>query len=389
MKYSYKLYNSISEIDLKDWQAVINQSKSNVFMDVRFLKIMEKSMSSDSQFWHIIFYDEKGNPHGCTSLSSFKTDLSIIANQTTKKFVTFLRQKFSSLLWIKVLFCGLPISLGQNHLLFTPEANQVEIIKLLDRILQEIATRENAKLIVYKEFDSQESQQLDILSQFGYQRAESLPMNHFQPKFVKFSDYYAALKSKYRKHIRKSKDKFETAGMHICQLSGSEKILPIYTSEVHQLYEAVVNKSKTRLETLPLLFFHELARNFPQQVFLTVAYHHQKIVGFMYSLHHDSCFYCLFCGFDFSLNSESDLYFNLAYAALEQALNFPLCDIEVGQTADAFKARLGCYQKPLFMYIKGMGFILELLVKTLFKLLFPAPLTAPSYNIFRNENKIT
>ena len=386
MKYSYKLYNSIQELDLNDWQQVVDQSKSKVFMDVRFLLTMEKSMNSYSRFWHIIFYDETGTPHACASLSNFKTDLSIIANKTTKRFVCFLRKKFPSCLYINVLFCGLPISLGQNHLLFTPEANQAEIIKLLDRIIQEIAISEKASLIVYKEFDSEECQQLDILLQFGYRRAGSLPMNHFKPNFINFNDYCAALRSNYRKHIRKSRDKFKNAGMHLFQLQDPEKILQIYTPEVHQLYEAVVQKSKTRLETLPLIFFHELAINFPNQVFFTLAYYHEKIVGFMCSLHYGSFFYCLFCGLDFSLNSESDLYFNLAYGALEQALNFHLSDIEVGQTADAFKARLGCYQKPLYIYVKGVGFIQNWLVKTLFKLLFPTPLPAPSYNIFKQNH---
>ena len=385
LMYTYKLYNSTQAIDLNDWQQVFDQSKSNLFMDVRFLLTMEKSMSDHSKFWHIIFYDENGNAHGCASLSSFKTDLSIIANQTTKKFVTFVRKKFPSFLWINVLFCGLPISLGQNHLLFTPEANQTEIIKLLDRILHQIATDEKARLIVYKEFDSDESQQLDLLSHFGYLRAQSLPMNHFKPNFLEFNDYYIALKSKYRKQIRKSKDKFENTGMHICQLQTSEKILQIYTPEVHQLYETVVNKSKTKLETLPLMFFHELAINFPNQVYLTLAYQHEKIVGFMCSLRNESCFYCLFCGLDFSLNPESDLYFNLAYGAIELALNFPLSNIEVGQSADAFKARIGCYQNPLYLYVKGMGFMEELLLKTLFKFIFPAPLPVPSYNIFKSK----
>ncbi|MDJ0899821.1 MAG: GNAT family N-acetyltransferase [Xenococcus sp. MO_188.B8] len=384
MKYSYKIYNSIQELDLNHWQQVINKSKSKVFMDVRFLLTMEKSLNNDSRFWHIIFYDDTGAPHACASLSSFQTDLSIIADKTTKKFVNFLRKIFPSFLHIKILFSGLPVSLGQNHLLFIPEANQTEIIKLLNRIIQEIAITEKAKLIVYKEFDSKQSQQLDVLLQLGYLRAESLPMNYFQPNFGNFNDYYAALRSNYRKHIRKSQDKFANAGMYLMQLQDPEEIIQIYTPEVHKLYEAVVNKSKTRLETLPLTFFHELARNFPYQVFLTLAYYQKKIVGFMYSLEHKSIAYCLFCGFDFSLNSETDLYFNLAYGALEEALNFELSDIEVGQTADAFKARLGCYQKPLYIYVKGVGSIFNLLVKTLSKFLFPAPLKTPSHKIFKS-----
>jgi hypothetical protein len=144
-----------------------------------------------------------------------------------------------------------------------------------------------------------------------------------------------------------------------------------------------VNKSKTKLESLPIGFFHGLVRAFPDRVFLTVAYRHTKVVGFIYSLHYKSVFYCLFCGLDVDLNPESDLYFNLAYGALEQALSLDLSRIEVGQTADKFKSRMGCYREPLYFYVKGVGFLYNWAVKLLFKVLFPTPLFTPLNNIFR------
>jgi predicted N-acyltransferase len=383
LRYSYRIYDSIQELDLDSWQQIFYKTNNTVFMDIDFLSVVEKSMQDVSKFWYIIFYDQSGSPHACTCLSSFKVDPLILAHQQVKKITYFFRKFYDKFLYITILFCGLPISLGQNHLLFIPEANQVKIIELLEDIMQGLARTEKASLIVCKEFNISECQQIDILLQLGYCRAESLPMNHFQPSFLNFDHYYNALKSNYRKHIKKSINKFKSAGLHLVQVKDSAEILRLYTSEVHQLYEAVANKSKTKLEILPIGFFQGLVRAFPDRVFLTVAYRHKKIVGFIYSLHYESVFYCLFCGFDLSLSPESDLYFNLAYGALEQALSLDLSSIEVGQTADKFKSRMGCYQKPLYFYVKGVGFLHNWAVKTLFKVLFPTPLLTNFNNVFR------
>jgi predicted N-acyltransferase len=152
---------------------------------------------------------------------------------------------------------------------------------------------------------------------------------------------------------------------------------------MHQLYEAVVQKSENRLEILPVTFFRELAINFPGQVLFTLVYKDDQIVAFNCSLCTVSNVHYLFCGLDYSLNAESDLYFNLMYGALDEALKQNVTAIYFGQTADSFKARLGSYKTPLYLYIKGTGFILNWLVRKSFNMLFPKPPLVSSYNIYK------
>jgi hypothetical protein len=63
----------------------------------------------------------------------------------------------------------------------------------------------------------------------------------------------------------------------------------------------------------------------------------------------------LYAGFDYRLNDKLDLYFNLMYAGLDRALRKRASKIHVGQGADAFKARIGCYSEPLYVFAKGLG----------------------------------
>ncbi|MDM9384585.1 GNAT family N-acetyltransferase [Chlorogloeopsis sp. ULAP01] len=381
--YSYKLYNSILDVDLDDWKQVCQTSDSNVYMDIGFLLTIEKTMAGFSKFWYVIFYDQNGNPSACTSLSTFKADLGVVASKSTKEFITHVRRLLPSFLYLNVLFCGLPISIGKNHLIFVENANQELILKLLDSIMNTIVAKEKIKLTIYKEFNSQECNQLDALLQLNYLKAESLPMHSFQAKFANFSEYCAALKSHYRNDIKRSKRKFEKAGLRVVQLKDTEKILQIYTPEIHQLYEAVVQKSENQLETLPISFFRELAIYFPGQLLFTLVYKDDKIVAFNCSICTQSSVHYLFCGLDYSLNAESDLYFNLMYAALDEALKQNVSKIDFGQTADTFKAKLGSYQTPLYMYIKGTGFLLNWIIRKSLNILFPNPALVPSYNIYK------
>lgn len=383
MSYSYKLYNSIFDVDLDDWKFVCQESNSNAYMDIRIFIAIEKTMVNFSKLWYVIFYDDNGNPVACTSLSTFQSDLGIVASQKAKKIISYIRRLFPFFLYLNVLFCGLPISIGKNHLIITKNANHQLIINLLDSLMKTIAAKEKAKLAIYKEFNSEECNQLDALLHLGYLRADSLPMHSFKATFSNFAEYCAALKSHYRNDINRSRRKFEKAGLRIVQLKDTEKILQIYTPEMHQLYEAVVQKSENRLEILPVTFFRELAINFPGQVLFTLVYKDDQIVAFNCSLCTTSNIHYLFCGLDYSLNAESDLYFNLMYRALDEALKHNVPDIHFGQTADTFKARLGSYQTPLYLYIKGTGFMFNWLVRKSFNMLFPKPPLVPSYNIYK------
>ena len=78
-----------------------------------------------------------------------------------------------------------------------------------------------------------------------------------------------------------------------------------------------------------------------------------QIIAFGWCLHAGEDYHALYAGLDDQYNDELDLYFNLSYAVLDRALQKRPAKIYFGQTADAFKARLGCYPEPLYVFAKG------------------------------------
>ncbi len=218
-------------------------------------------------------------------------------------------------------------------------------------------------IIVYKEFGSDDLAWMDALLDLGYGRIPTQPMQFFRPSFANFAQYCAALSSHYRKQITRSMRKMKSAGVELSIVTDPQEILRLYTAEVHDLHSQMVAKAEINIEVLPIEFFHELASRLQGKVELVALSKDARIIAIGWCLQDASSYHLLYAGLDYQLNHEMDLYFNLMYATLDRALQKQVAKIHVGQTADAFKARLGCYAEPLYAFAKGRGVVMSRLVR--------------------------
>lgn len=210
-------------------------------------------------------------------------------------------------------------------------------------------------------------------------------MFSFNPVFADFEQYTAALKAKYRGNINRAKKNFRERGFQITHVQDHEMILNLFTPQLYRLYEFVVQKSQHRFEVLPIEFFHEIVKNFRGQILLSIAERDAYKAGFIISLITKKKFYFLFLGLDYQINFESNIYYNLFYEVLAQALQSDVKSIQIGQTADTFKARLGCASTPLHVYLKGNTPFFKFLLNILGKDLLPELEESQTYNVFKQN----
>jgi Acetyltransferase (GNAT) domain len=387
MAYSFRIYDAIAHCPPEDWNQVCRSAGAGIYMRPDFISVVETAFAQENRFWHLVFYDEEAVPVACTSACMFNVDLVTLAGPRLKKAVQAVRWYLPEWAKTKVLFCGLPVSLGQNHLAIRPGTDCEQLLRLLDTVLAtDLALRGKARLIVYKEFDALACEALKPLAAAGYYRAECPASYLFQAEYKDFSEYCAALNSHYRNDIRRSQRKFERAGLSTAHLNDPAEILRLYDHNVHRLYEAVVEKSEMKLERLPIEFFRGLARQFPGQVSLTVIRRKNRVVAFNWGLHDGPAFYFVFCGIDYRENANADLYFNLMYHQLDYALGCGPEYVNVGQTADSFKLRLGCRPRSLYFYVKGVGPLSYALVRKFARVLFPKRPAFAEYSIFKTKS---
>lgn len=377
-----RVVGSVADLSRDDWSKVRDVDAS-VFADPRFLAAVERAFPQ-ARCRHAIVYDGTARPCAWASLSSFTVDVATLAGRASRAFVDRLRAVFPTFGRLRTVFVGLPVSLGQSHLAVAPDADVDEVLGALDHLCREIAARDQAWLIVWKEFDDAGAARLEPLRARGYERAETPAMHELSARFADFGEYRRALKSHYRADVRRSERKFEASGLRVAHLHDAEAIARIYTPAVHRLYEAVVARSAVKLELLPVEFFQQLVRRFPGRVSLTTICDGDRIVAFNWGLLDGRVHRFLFCGMDYTRH-DADLYFNLMYHQLDDALRLGPERIDVGQTADQFKARLGCRASPRHVYVKACHRLTHAALQHGFSLLFPPRPLSPTHAVFREE----
>lgn len=384
--YSLSLATTIAERGSDEWHAACG-GHADAVMDPRFLRAVEKSMATQARFHNVVFRDCAGEPAGAAFLSLYTVDGLLLAAERWKKFATQVRRLWPNFLKVPVLFCGCPVSTGESHLRIASDADHLTMLRQLDRLLVRLARQQHIPAIVFKDIGPREVAHTDALLELGYLRADSLPMNSFPTRFRDFNHFCDSLRSRYRRQIVRSRKKLQRAGLRVVHRRGGTGFDELYTDDVHRLYLAVLNRAPIQLERLPAQFFRELARQLPQDSAFTLIYQGERIVGFTCGLFHQQSYHNFFCGFDYELNEGAELYFNLLYADLDYALHQNVRSIQVGQTADEYKLRVGCYREPRYFYVKVREPLLQLLLRAAGPSLFPPAPCANEHNLFRQSTE--
>jgi predicted N-acyltransferase len=208
-------------------------------------------------------------------------------------------------------------------------------------------------------------------------------MNYFPTRFRDFDHFLASVRGRYRNQIKRSQKKFTQSGLRVVHARGAEHLDALFTEDTYRLYLSVLEQAEVKLECLPAEFFRELARQFPEETAFTFIYQGERIVAFVCGVFHGDEYLNLFCGLDYGLNEEADLYFNLMFHDVDFALRSGVRSLHVGQTADEFKSRMGCHTRPRYFYVKVRAPLGASLLRAARPWLFPPVLPAPERNLFR------
>jgi hypothetical protein len=383
MGWSHRLFESVADIDLADWEKVRSACGNPIFSDPRFLAAVETGLGKSYRIWHVIVYDTVLRPIACASLSIVAIDALDFADPRLSALAGYIPIVGRRLRNIRLLVCGLPFSAGQNGLVLSVPGDGPRVLAALDEVVCGLSAQNKINGIIYKEFTKDELLWAQPLRELGYRCVDSLPMYYFQPAFRDFAHYLGSLRSHPRYLVNKSLRKRNNAGLEISVLTDPRDIASAYTADVHGLYLQTHAKSEYKLELLTAKFFLEIAARLAGQVDLLLVSKASTIVAACWLLRDKATYYFLYAGIDYSLNEETDLYFNVMYAALEHALKAGVSRIQIGQTSSTFKARIGCYPESLYMFVKGRGPIVGPLVRFASHLLVAQEPATPRFKVFK------
>jgi predicted N-acyltransferase len=381
---------SIHEVDEKLWDSI--NAKKDLFHTHRFLRSVEDAKVENANFWYFLFYSEE-TLVGTAVLSSFIVSLDLFIGGMVQKLILALRLFLPHLLKVKILFCGLPISIGKNGLAISNPSWGEELLRLLVKEMEQIAHKHEIQMICFKEFPRDEDQGIDILTKFQFLRAHSIPYVRMKIQWENFQSYLGAMRHNYRRHVLRSLKKLGHSEPLIQTRFSSDMrsdkpalVLANHSfcshRQFYNLYLEVMDHAEIKLETLNEAFFENFYKNMNEDMEVLALVKGEQILAAAIVTAYQNVMTFLLAGLDYSKLNENDIYFNLLYGIVSRALQRGCTRLDLGQTPYWLKQCIGGQETPVYFYIRAERLYLHLFLRAFQRWLFPE-VTLPSLRVFR------
>ena len=202
-----------------------------------------------------------------------------------------------------------------------------------------------------------------------FAKMPTLPSVILQNSFTSYEAYLSKMRAHYRYRLLKAQKRFETV-----------KIIenPTFDSSLYTLYEAVYARS-----SYPLVKnTHDFFQTFPGKI--TAFYAGEKPLGFCQYHIGDDTLTFMFCGLDYESLKTYDTYLNILQYLVARGIEHGVKTIDLGQTTEEIKLKLGGSLKPLNLYYHHHSVILRNLAKWIMPLLGYTH-DHPDYHVFKTE----
>jgi len=389
-----KTFRSIHDIDPGKWDSITNSQ--NIFTSHRFLCSIEDANIENSTFWYLVFY--KGNLElGSAVLSSNKVSLDLFMDKKSQALIRKLRKYFPNLLRVKMLFCGLPISIGHNSINISNSSYYEPFIEALNHQMKIIASKYNVHFLSLKEFLEDETIWADELLKFGYLKIESIPYVSIKIRWQDFSQYLNELRYGYRRQINKSLLNAENNVPIIyhyddthCSDMKCHKLVLYKASEFsptkfYKLYHQVIKRAVNKLEELNEEFFKYLLKRMDEDIMILAIEIENDIVGAAIIIKEKKKLTYLLVGIDYNIQEHQLILMNLLYGIFKLAMDYG-CDIlDLGQTSYWLKQRLGGECTKEYFYLKSNRFLIHHLLNVSKRFLFQK-IKISSPRVFKKTN---
>lgn len=336
-----KVVKKIAEISFDDWNKVF----PNVLEGYHFLKTLDESNLDQFSLYYITVYERK-KLVGATVcfLVNYPLDTSI--NGPLRRITNRIKKIAPNIFSLKTLVCGMPI--GQGRIGITGHTDAV--MKAILRRMEQVAKKNKAAIIAFKDFDRTYTGMLDPLQKNGFSKFDSLPTTELNVWFKDFEEYLKTLSAANRYDLRR---KFKKVDNHVAiDLEIVADLKDNDLGDVYKLYLDIVQKHDMGFELLPIQFFKNLSKNMPKETKYFLWKIDNKLVMFLLSLSTDDFFIDYYVGLDYSVAHKYHLYFIKFRDTLNWCIKHKIKRYEMGTTGYEPKRRLGFDFIPLYLYVK-------------------------------------
>jgi len=164
------------------------------------------------------------------------------------------------------------------------------------------------------------------------------------------NDYEAELKHKYAQRFRKARKVWQQ--LQVRELGAEE--VETYSKSIFELYLQVAQNQSLSLGLLNASYLPVLKRQASDALCVWGIFEKNRMIAFASAWQSVSRLDMFYIGLNYEMKESYQLYFNILFFALEQAIQMGKSELVLGRTALEAKARLGCTPDYLntFLFIK-------------------------------------
>jgi hypothetical protein len=181
---------------------------------------------------------------------------------------------------------------------------------------------------------------------------KTLPAIILKNTFKSWEEYLLHLRSDYRRRLKKITR--TGAGTEFIKTSCST-----FDDKMYRQYLQVYSKSTAKLEKLSLAFF----KNLPPEFQLISCRKNGQTIGWNIILKSDHSLFFFLGGIDYQQNAENQTYLKLLTNIIAEGIAQGVDIIDLGQTAEIPKMRLGGHPQTKYMEARHSNFLFHRLLK--------------------------
>ncbi len=380
---SFVTFDSAEEVEKDHWNEILQNR--NIFLDLNYLKTLDSISRKNFQSRFVIVYNHT-EPYAIAYFQVIdfqagvlgellESKVNTVKSKRTQLFESYIGDNKDEVL-MRLLTCGNNIVSGEHAFLFKEKMPKQEEFKIIEDLIDRLSSREKLRgkvsAVMVKDFESPLLKKAKcFFSQDKYIEFSVEPnmVVDIPEKIKTVAEYIALFSKKYRnraKGILKHAAAITVKTLDFEELKKENK-------NIYKLYEMVYDHAKFKLVKLPETYFLDLKKNFPNKFSVTAFYYNEKMVAFSSGIEmSDSTLEAHYIGFDYELNKEIDLYQNMLYNFLEQAIALKKTRLNLGRTAGEIKSTIGAYAQELTCYIKPQNTVSRLVLKPFINFLQPS-----------------
>lgn len=380
-EFSFSLYEKAAAIPLADWDAITK--KNSIFLERDYLKILENCEHTKLTPRYAIIYF-KNQPCGIIyfQIVDFKAEVfgdlldkqvETIKSTRLNLFEKYVDSNKDGIL-LRLFTCGNNLVSGEYGYLFDdkvgPEQAHTLLLNLIDVVSKEEKLARTISAILLKDFHTP----LEPKALFKEEKYSDF---FVEPNLIvdiprgveTIEDYISLFSKKYRNRARSIFKNLE--GVEIKHLSLAE--IQFHEGDLYKLYDSIFDKAKFKLIKLPKNYFSSVKSIYEKNFNVKAFFFENKIIAFA------SCFKmpdgtleAHYIGLDYEFNGRFNLYQNVLYGMIDEAIKNKLSKVNLGRTAAEIKTTVGAKPVDLICYIKPQNTISKLIQKPFISFLQPA-----------------